>query len=295
MSAAGTPVKKRKLDEHDAADTTTTTNSVLNNSIMAANNGNGSATIDESLYSRQLYVLGHEAMQRMQASNVLISGLGGLGVEIAKNVILGGVKSVTLHDTAVCSLADLSSQYYLTHEGAVGQNRAEACCGQLADLNSYVPTRAFTGELTEEYLQRFRCVILTETSYAEQLRISSICHANNIAVIVADTRGLFAQVFCDFGKEFVVFDRDGASPLSTIVASISHDAQGVVTCLEETRHGFVDGDYVTFSEVRVIFHFPLKYGDYFVVLFPRDYCDESSDVTVRHRAGNSISPPGATK
>lgn len=38
--------------------------------------------IDESLYSRQLYVLGHEAMKRMGASHVLIAGLRGLGVEI---------------------------------------------------------------------------------------------------------------------------------------------------------------------------------------------------------------------
>lgn len=38
--------------------------------------------IDESLYSRQLYVLGHEAMKRMGASHVLIVGLKGLGVEI---------------------------------------------------------------------------------------------------------------------------------------------------------------------------------------------------------------------
>lgn len=39
-------------------------------------------TIDEGLYSRQLYVLGHEAMKRMSASNVLIIGLKGLGIEI---------------------------------------------------------------------------------------------------------------------------------------------------------------------------------------------------------------------
>lgn len=38
--------------------------------------------IDESLYSRQLYVLGHEAMRRMGSSHVLIAGLKGLGVEI---------------------------------------------------------------------------------------------------------------------------------------------------------------------------------------------------------------------
>mmetsp|Transcript_47826 Transcript_47826/g.102181 ORF Transcript_47826/g.102181 Transcript_47826/m.102181 type:complete len:122 (-) Transcript_47826:109-474(-) len=31
--------------------------------------------IDEALYSRQLYVLGHEAMRRMAASSVLIVGL----------------------------------------------------------------------------------------------------------------------------------------------------------------------------------------------------------------------------
>lgn len=38
--------------------------------------------IDESLYSRQLYVLGHEAMKRMGSSHVLIAGLRGLGVEV---------------------------------------------------------------------------------------------------------------------------------------------------------------------------------------------------------------------
>ena len=40
------------------------------------------ADIDDSLYSRQLYVLGHDAMRQMARSNVLISGLKGLGVEI---------------------------------------------------------------------------------------------------------------------------------------------------------------------------------------------------------------------
>ena len=52
----------------------------------------------------------------MQSSDVLISGLGGLGVEIAKNVILGGVKSVTLHDTKQVTNLDLSAQYFLTKD-----------------------------------------------------------------------------------------------------------------------------------------------------------------------------------
>ena len=46
----------------------------------------------------------------MAHSNVLISGLNGLGVEIAKNVVLGGVKSVTLHDTQTATMFDLTTQ-----------------------------------------------------------------------------------------------------------------------------------------------------------------------------------------
>ena len=42
----------------------------------------GNEDIDESLYSRQLYVLGHEAMKRMGSSHILVAGLRGLGVEI---------------------------------------------------------------------------------------------------------------------------------------------------------------------------------------------------------------------
>uniref|UniRef100_A0A1S4H7Q4 E1 ubiquitin-activating enzyme n=2 Tax=Anopheles gambiae TaxID=7165 RepID=A0A1S4H7Q4_ANOGA len=226
--------------------------SVENNSAGGGGGGGGGAQeIDEGLYSRQLYVLGHDAMRRMARSDVLISGLGGLGVEVAKNVILGGVKSVTLHDTAVCTVGDLSSQFYLTAEDvAGGRNRAEASCQQLSELNHYVPTVAYTGELTEEFLQKFRVVVLTLAPPAEQRRVAEITHRHNIALIVADTRGLFAQVFCDFGVDFTVYDQNGANPSSAMVASITNDAESLVTCVDETRHGFEDGDYVTFTEVQ---------------------------------------------
>lgn len=56
------------------------------------------------------YVLGHDAMHRMGTTSVLIAGMRGLGVEIAKNVILSGVKSVTVQDEGQTVWSDLSSQ-----------------------------------------------------------------------------------------------------------------------------------------------------------------------------------------
>ena len=50
-------------------------------SIMALGNG-ASTDIDEDLHSRQLAVYGRETMRRLFASNVLVSGMQGLGAEI---------------------------------------------------------------------------------------------------------------------------------------------------------------------------------------------------------------------
>jgi ubiquitin-activating enzyme E1 len=204
--------------------------------------------IDEGLYSRQLYVLGHDAMRRMQSSDILISGVGGLGIEIAKNIILGGVKSVTLHDTLACCVKDFSSQFYL-NKCAIGKNRAEACLRQLTELNNYVTTSAYVGELTESFLRNFKVVVLTETSDAEQLRISDICRAHNVALIVADTKGLFAQIFCDFGENFIVYDDDGLPPKCGQIISITQEKEAVVST--EKWHNLFDGEYVTFSDVSL--------------------------------------------
>uniref|UniRef100_A0A8D3D8K7 E1 ubiquitin-activating enzyme n=1 Tax=Scophthalmus maximus TaxID=52904 RepID=A0A8D3D8K7_SCOMX len=213
-----------------------------------AKNGND-AEIDEGLYSRQLYVLGHEAMKRMQNSNVLVSGMRGLGVEIAKNVILGGVRSVTVHDHGVAEWRDLSSQFYLREED-LGKNRAEVSQPRLAELNSYVPVTAYTGALADDYLTKFQVVVLTNSTLEEQQQVGDLCHSKGIKLVVADTRGLFGQLFCDFGEEMIVFDTNGEQPLSAMISMITKDNQGVVTCLDEARHGFESGDFVTFTEVQ---------------------------------------------
>ncbi|KUG00214.1 Ubiquitin modifier-activating enzyme 1 [Phytophthora nicotianae] len=208
----------------------------------------GAASIDEGLYSRQLYVMGREAQLRMGTSNVLIVGLNGLGVEIAKNVILAGVKSVTLHDDTPASKLDLASQFYLT-EGDMGKPRAAVSVKKLAELNPYVPVRCYSGEITEEFLLGFRAVVLVNAPLKEAKRINAICHAKSIAFITTEARGVFGSVFCDFGDEFIVSDRDGVEPVSCLISSISNSAPPLVTVNDDTRHGLETGDLVSFREV----------------------------------------------
>jgi ubiquitin-activating enzyme E1 len=206
--------------------------------------------IDESLYSRQLYVLGHEAMKRMGSSNVLIVGLKGLGAEIAKNIALAGVKSLTLYDPAKVAISDLSSQFFL-HPDDVGKSRAEVTVPRLAELNSYTPVSIHkSSNLTEDLsqLSQYQAIVLTETPLKDQLLIAEYCHNNGIYLVITDTFGLFGYIFTDFGKNFTVGDDTGENPVNGILANI--DEEGLVAALDETRHGLEDGDFVEFSEIR---------------------------------------------
>ncbi|XP_071157458.1 ubiquitin-like modifier-activating enzyme 1 isoform X4 [Mytilus edulis] len=253
----GPPAKKQRQNNTENNSENSASNSVKEGFTMGSKpvkvnmsqNGTSETDIDESLYSRQLYVLGHEAMKKMANSNVLICGMKGLGIEIAKNVVLAGVKSVTIQDTEQTTWYDLSSQFFL-REKDMGKNRAAASLDRLSELNSYVPISASIDPLSESFLKSFQVVVLTNSQLDEQIKLGEYCHANGIKLIVADTKGLFGEVFCDFGESFMVNDSDGEQPISNMVAAVTKDKEGVVTCLDESRHGYEDGDYVTFSEIK---------------------------------------------
>lgn len=122
--------------------------------VNVTENTADASKIDEGLYSRQLYVMGREAQLKMGSARILIIGLDGIGVEIAKNIILAGVKSVTVHDDIKASSMDLAAQFYLNKE-SFGVSRAYACVNKLAELNPYVKVDAHSGEITEEVLSQY--------------------------------------------------------------------------------------------------------------------------------------------
>lgn len=96
----------------------------------------------------------------------------------AKNVILAGIRALTIHDTKSVEVRDLSSQFYLTEED-VGQNRAEACKEKLQELNNAVTVSASSAELTPEYLSQFQVMQYSSRGpSACSVVPASSCHTN---------------------------------------------------------------------------------------------------------------------
>ncbi|QRW16453.1 Ran-specific GTPase-activating protein 1 [Rhizoctonia solani] len=189
------------------------------------------------------------------ASNVLIVGVKGLGVEIAKNIVLAGVKSVTLFDPEPVQVQDLGTQVRrfkdliarrLTHTIIIN------IPWQFFLRESDVDLGGSPGqEITVDLIKGFQAVILTDVPLSKQLEINDWTHENGVHFISAETRGLFGfSAFNDFGPKFTCIDATGEQPLTGMVVEISKDKDGIVTCLDETRHGLEDGNFVTFSEVK---------------------------------------------
>lgn len=201
-------------------------------------------------YSRLIGAIGKDALKRLQSAKVLLVGLNGLGLEIAKNLVLMGVASLTLHDPHPVQIADLSSQFFLS-ESDVGGNRAEKSFVKLTELNERVDMRIHNEPLTEDVLKQFTVVCVSQCSAkSELLRINEICHRLNISFIATDIPGLFGFVFVDLGEEFSVLDSTGEQLRSGYVESITKDANSVVTVVDSKRHDLEDGDMVRFTEVQ---------------------------------------------
>ncbi|KAI6051732.1 ubiquitin-like modifier-activating enzyme 7 isoform X1 [Marmota monax] len=209
-----------------------------------------SMLLDEEIYSRQLYVLGPLAMERIQKAKVLLSGLKGLGAEVAKNLVLMGIGSLTLHDPHPTCWSDLAAQVFLS-ENDLEKNRADASQKHLAQLNEAVQVFVHTGDITEDLLLNFQVVVLTASKLEEQLKVGTLCHKHGICFVVADVRGLVGQLFCDFGEDFIVQDPTESEPLTAAIQHISQGSPGILTLRrEDNRNSFCDGDLVTFSGIE---------------------------------------------
>lgn len=246
--------------------------------------------IDEALYSRQLYVLGHEAMHRLSASSVLILNATNLSLEIAKNLALAGIRKITICDSHLITPKDLSN-FYVTRED-IGHYRAEVLARRLSELNPYVTVEPLLGKY-QDVLSSFSVVVACNVAHHELVATGELCHRFGVMFIAAEMFGLASRVFVDLGKEFTVGDTTGEQPVSAMIASITQGDERdtlLVTVLDEHRHGLESGDYVQFSEVQG-FDFlntvaPLKVsvkGPYtFTIADPRATATAAVDLSRQH-------------
>ena len=165
---------------------------------------------DEKQYSRQIATFGLETMGKLVKMRVLIVGLRGLGVEVAKNLILAGPKSVTLYDPNLVNWGDLSSNFYCKEEHVGKQTRANASYDKLQELNPYVKVDV-SDSLSLEDHAAYSVVCYTDifTNIDDITNINDFCRSKGVGFVLSQTFGPSGYAFVDYGNDFSIFDADG--------------------------------------------------------------------------------------
>lgn len=138
-------------------------------------------------------------MGRLRAARILLCGLGGFGAEIAKNIILAGIKSITFLDHRPLSATDGCSQF-LAPQSSVGENRARASLLRAQTLNPMVEIAVDTDDLagkSDEFFGGFDVVVVTEASTRTLVRCDNACRMLGVKFFAGDVWGMFGYSFAD--------------------------------------------------------------------------------------------------
>ena len=193
-------------------------------------------SIDEDLYSRQIISFGMETMEKISKLKILIIGLRGLGIEIAKDIIISGPKQVTIFDPNKVRLQDLGSNFYL-NEKDIGRRRDESCISNLQKLNKYVQIEYLKeisdindiDKISDVLINNFNVLIITEIISKKNIFfLDEICRKNRICLIYSAIFGLTSFIFTDFGPDFIISDEYGINKRKFAIKKIERSEKGTV-------------------------------------------------------------------
>ena len=85
-------------------------------------------------FVRSAFVLGDEAIERLQKKKVILFGVGGVGSFCAEALARIGIGTITLVDPDDVSVSNINRQLIALHS-TVGRNKAEVMKQRIADIN----------------------------------------------------------------------------------------------------------------------------------------------------------------
>jgi ubiquitin-like 1-activating enzyme E1 A len=150
-------------------------------------------------------------LNSIRKANVLLIRIKGLANEIAKNLVLAGIHSITVIDHEPVTEDDLGAQFFI-NESHIGQNRAQASVSEIQRLNPRVKVTADTDNIElkpdlRTYVAPFDLVIATDLSFTTASLVSAACRMALKPSYVAGTHGMYGYIFADLIQHTFTIER----------------------------------------------------------------------------------------
>ncbi|EME42914.1 hypothetical protein DOTSEDRAFT_153114 [Dothistroma septosporum NZE10] len=191
-------------------------------------------------YDRQIRLWGQKAQERIRSANILLISLRALGTEIAKNLTLAGISSLTIVDDELVTEEDLGAQFFL-REGDIGQQRAAAAAPRVQELNPRVAVKAESGNIESilaqnaNYISQFATIIACDHDLMTLSTINTAANMAGIPFYAAGTHGYYGYIFADLVAHEFVIEREKSNVPTAITAETMTRSVKVVTNRKENN------------------------------------------------------------
>jgi ubiquitin-like 1-activating enzyme E1 A len=152
-----------------------------------------------------------KAQEKIRNANILLITMKGLGNEIAKNLVLAGIGSLTVVDHEIVTEVDLGAQFLISaEEGHIGMNRAVAASAAIRRMNPRVTVNVDTDDIRSKgpsYFAPFDIVIATDLDTSTLNVINTAARLNNRPFYAAGSHGMYGFIFADLIEHDYVIER----------------------------------------------------------------------------------------
>jgi ubiquitin-like 1-activating enzyme E1 A len=143
-----------------------------------------------------------------------------LSNEIAKNLVLAGIHSLTIVDHALVTEADLGAQFFIS-ESDIGTNRALAAAPQIRKLNPRVKVSVDTEDIMHKgaaFYGAFNIVIATDLQPETLNIINTATRINHKPFYAAGVHGFYGFIFSDLIQHEYVVEREKSNRATLLQA-----------------------------------------------------------------------------
>ncbi|KAH7576745.1 hypothetical protein JRO89_XS01G0140600 [Xanthoceras sorbifolium] len=150
-------------------------------------------------YDRQLRIWGEQGQAALEKASICLLNCGPTGSETLKNLVLGGIGSITVIDGSKVVLGDLGNNFMLD-ESCVGESKAKSVCAFLQELNDAVKAKFIEEypvaliETNPSFFSQFTLVVATQLVEESMVKLDRICREANVMLIFARSYGLTGLV-----------------------------------------------------------------------------------------------------
>lgn len=178
-----------------------------------------------------------QPQEKIRSANVLLISMRALANEIAKNLVLAGIHSLTIVDHELVTENDLGAQFFVS-ESDVGTNRAEAAAPQIRKLNprvNVIVDQADIRSKSPDYFGAFDIVIATDLQPDSLNIINTATRINHRPFYAAGVHGFYGFIFSDLIQHDYVVEREKSNRATAI--GVETRTRRVVDVKEKKENG----------------------------------------------------------